>query len=84
MNSSDTATPKRPQDFIISGNAQASDSVILGELVEGIDPDCVNGFCADPIQIIKVEKVVFSAHNSKTQANDIMVIKLKKPANLNG
>lgn len=58
--------------------------MILGELVEGIDPDCEHGFCADPIQKIKVAKVVFPAHNSDTLENDIMVIKLEKPANLNG
>lgn len=74
---------------MISCNAQASDSVVLGELVEGIDPDCESDdyhgdYCADPIQIIKVAKVFSAAFDPTTQANDIAVIKLEKPANLNG
>lgn len=65
---------------------EASDSVILGDLVDNTNPDCGDPpqKCADPIQTIKVSKVIPSKFNPKTLEDDILILKLEKPAKFNG
>lgn len=59
--------------------------VILGEFDFSTDPDCDGDICAEPVQIIKVEKeIVHTAYDYRTHKNDILLIKLQRSANLNG
>lgn len=59
--------------------------VLLGDTIDGTDPDCENGFCAEPAQYIKVERIfVPSTYNKPYLAHDIALIKLAQPAQLNG
>lgn len=61
-----------------------SDSVILGEYDERTDPDCDGDFCAEPIQQIKAVRVAHPTFDRRLIANDIMLVKLEKPAKFNG
>lgn len=58
--------------------------IILGEYDTTTNPDCDGDICAAPIQKIKIALIYTNNYNSKEFWNDIAVIKLRHPANLNG
>ncbi len=59
-------------------------TVVLGEHVVGVNPDCLdNGKCFPPAQTIEVESVTLHENwNRKkfTLGNDIALVRLKNPA----
>ncbi|XP_055381423.1 uncharacterized protein LOC129612005 [Condylostylus longicornis] len=61
-------------------------SVILGEYNTKTNPDCTEDgkYCTDVIQNIPVEeKIIHENYNIKQFANDIALLRLAEPANLN-
>lgn len=60
-------------------------SVTLGDYDLRTDPDCEEDVCAEPIQMIKIKKVIISTkYKTENSMNDIAVILLEKEATLNG
>lgn len=59
--------------------------MVLGEFDDRTNPDCDGDICADPIQIINVESVVVpEKYQITSQVDDILLIKLAKPAKFTG
>lgn len=49
------------------------------------DPDCEKGYCAEPVQDIKIASInVHKDYNHPMFRNDIAIIRLDKPAIYNG
>lgn len=64
-----------------------SSSVRLGEWDTSTSTDCDNGDCADPVLDVPVEQLIthedYNA-NSKTQENDIALIRLSQSVTFTG
>lgn len=58
--------------------------MILGDYDDRTNPDCDGDFCAEPIQRIKATRVAHPTFDHRLIANDIMLVKLEKPAEFNG
>ncbi|XP_046819201.1 CLIP domain-containing serine protease 2-like [Vespa crabro] len=55
--------------------------VRLGEYNTMTDPDCEKGYCAEPVQDIKIKSInVHKDYNHPKFRNDIAIIRLDKPA----
>lgn len=56
----------------------------MGEYNTETDPDCEDNICAAPIQEIKPAHIFKEKYDRDIFKNDIIVIKLEHPADLNG
>ena len=64
--------------FVVGG-------IRLGEHNTNTNPDCENGYCAEPVQDFKPESIsVHQDYNIKPFKNDIAIIRLDKPVVFNG
>lgn len=62
-----------------------SDHVVLGEYDTKTNPDCDEDGCAKPVQNIKIAQVFMpKTWDGENYWNDIIVVKLEHPADLNG
>lgn len=58
--------------------------VRLGEHNTRTNPDCENGYCAEPVQDFKPQSITFhERYNNPRFKNDIAIIRLDRPADLN-
>lgn len=57
----------------------------LGEHNTLTDPDCQQGYCAEPVQDFLPESIiVHKDYNNPIYKNDIAIVRLNKPAIYNG